>query len=140
LVYDFFGDERIAKFTARLKKETGYRIVSLNDYSPRSYADQNINVAGPLDFISLIAHAVFVVNSSFHGSVFSLILHKQFYVYSLKGSGSSSYMADLMSSLGISERYNATEQKPDIDYVAVDKKLQEMIDKSKDVLKSYIEK
>ncbi len=134
LIYDFFGDERIAEFTAKLKRKTGYEIVSLNDYNPRSYVDRNINDAGPLEFISLMANAAFVVSSSFHGSVFSLIFHKQFYVYSLKGSGSSSRMKDLMASLDIIERYNATEQKDAIDYNVVDEKLINLIGKSKNIL------
>ncbi|OYP57129.1 polysaccharide pyruvyl transferase family protein [Segatella bryantii] len=140
LVYDFFGDERIAEFSAKIKAETGYEIVSLNDYSPRTYVDYNINDAGPLEFISLIENAGIVVSSSFHGSVFSLIFHKQFYVYSLKGSGSSSRMADLMYSLGISEHYNASELQADIDYCIVDRKLLNMITNSKIFLQNCIKK
>lgn len=140
MVYDFFGDERIAEFTAKLKKETGYEIVSLNDYSPRTYVDYNINDAGPLEFISLMANAGIVVSSSFHGSVFSLIFQKQFYVYSLKGSGSSSRMADLMNSLGISEHYNAEKIMPNIDYSMTNDKLKNQIEESKKLLQNYIER
>ena len=36
--------------------------------------------AGPCDFLSLIDHAAVVLTSSFHGTVFSLIYGKPFYV------------------------------------------------------------
>ncbi|WP_337485274.1 polysaccharide pyruvyl transferase family protein [Prevotella sp.] len=37
--------------------------------------------AGPTDFLSYIDHAALVLSSSFHGTAFSLIYHKPFYVF-----------------------------------------------------------
>lgn len=37
--------------------------------------------AGPRDFLSYIDHAALVLSSSFHGTAFSLIYHKPFYVF-----------------------------------------------------------
>ncbi|MEQ3118445.1 polysaccharide pyruvyl transferase family protein [Parabacteroides distasonis] len=37
--------------------------------------------AGPCDFLSYIDHAALVLSSSFHGTAFSLIYHKPFYVF-----------------------------------------------------------
>lgn len=37
--------------------------------------------AGPMDFLSYIDHAALVLSSSFHGTAFSLIYHKPFYVF-----------------------------------------------------------
>lgn len=37
--------------------------------------------AGPQDFLSYIDHAALVLSSSFHGTAFSLIYHKPFYVF-----------------------------------------------------------
>jgi hypothetical protein len=37
--------------------------------------------AGPEDFLAYIDHAALVLSSSFHGTAFSLIYHKPFYVF-----------------------------------------------------------
>lgn len=37
--------------------------------------------AGPCDFLALIDHAALVLTSSFHGTAFSLIYHKPFFVF-----------------------------------------------------------
>lgn len=37
--------------------------------------------SGPRDFLSLIDHAALVLSSSFHGTAFSIIYHKPFYVF-----------------------------------------------------------
>ena len=37
--------------------------------------------SGPRDFLAYIDHAALVLSSSFHGTVFSLIYHKPFYVF-----------------------------------------------------------
>lgn len=37
--------------------------------------------AGPCDFLSYIDHAALVLSSSFHGTAFSIIYHKSFYVF-----------------------------------------------------------
>lgn len=87
-----------------------------------------------------MVNAGIVVSSSFHRSVFSLIFQKQFYVYSLKGSGSSSRMADFMNSLGISGHYNAEKIMPNIDYSMTNDKLKNQIEESKKLLQNYIER
>ena len=48
--------------------------------------DNNSQIpAGPTDFISLIANAEAVVTDSFHGSIFSVLFHKQFYIFKRNG-------------------------------------------------------
>ena len=37
--------------------------------------------SGPKDFLAYIDHAALVLSSSFHGTAFSLIYHKPFYVF-----------------------------------------------------------
>ena len=37
--------------------------------------------SGPTDFLAYIDHAALVLSSSFHGTAFSLIYHKPFYVF-----------------------------------------------------------
>lgn len=51
------------------------------------YADKTIFFPSPGDFLSLMYHAKFVVTNSFHGTAFSLNLHKQFVVIPPKNFG-----------------------------------------------------
>lgn len=41
---------------------------------------KKVTTAGPLEFLSLIKHAKMVCTTSFHGTVFSIFLEKQFFV------------------------------------------------------------
>lgn len=109
LVYDFLGnDDNMISFVKAYAKEKSLKIVSINDFSERDYADININNAGPLEFLALINNAACVIASSFHATAFSVIFQKEFYTFSLKGHHNSSRMFDFLSSLGLQDRMNPT--------------------------------
>lgn len=110
LVYDFLGnDDNMISFVKVYAKEKSLKIVSINDFSERDYADININNAGPLEFLSLIDNAACVVASSFHATAFSVILEKEFYTFNLKGHNNSSRMLDFLSTIGLQDRMNSEE-------------------------------
>ena len=108
LVYDFLGnDDNMISFVKAYAKEKSLKIVSINDFSERGYADININNAGPLEFLSLIDNAACVVASSFHATAFSVIFEKEFYTFNLKGHNNSSRMLDFLSTIGLQDRMNS---------------------------------
>ena len=142
LVYDFLGnDTKMIDFVKKYAKKRNLSIVSINDFSKREYADQNINDAGPLEFLELIRNADCVISSSFHATAFSIIFEKEFYTFGLKGDNNSSRMLDLLSLLFLQDRMtpgnNEIEQ---IDWVNVKNRLKEEITKSRAYLKSHIYK
>ena len=72
------------KFAEKLKKKTGYKIVSLNhadEYVKYSdtFADITPYDIGPREWINLIKNAEYVCTDSFHGTVFSLLFNKIFF-------------------------------------------------------------
>ena len=72
------------KFAEKLKKKTGYKIVSLNhadEYVKYSdtFADITPYDIGPREWINLIKNAEYVCTDSFHGTVFSLLFNKTFF-------------------------------------------------------------
>lgn len=72
------------KFAERLKKETGYKIVSLNhadEYVKYSdiFADITPYDIGPKEWINLVKNSEYVCTDSFHGTVFSLLFNKIFF-------------------------------------------------------------
>ena len=58
---------------------------------------------GPHEFLWLVDHAEYVINCSYHGTVFSVIFGKPFYTYAT--GGNSARMVDLVETLGIEDRY-----------------------------------
>lgn len=57
--------------------------------------------AGPLDFLSYIDHAALVLSSSFHGTAFSMIYNKPFYVF---GGMKDSRISSILRIAGIEDR------------------------------------
>ena len=51
-----------------LSVEKNLKIVSVNDFEKRKYADINISNAGPLEFLNLIRCASCIVSNSFHAT------------------------------------------------------------------------
>ncbi len=90
------------KFAERLRKKTGYKIVSLNhadeyvEYSDR-FADIVPYDVGPKEWINLIKFAEYICTDSFHGTVFSLLFNKIFFNfrrYNVKAKASTNSRID----------------------------------------------
>lgn len=75
------SDEGRRRFIQNLAQ--GRKVVSLSDHS-----NEGGVLAGPAEFIGLIAHANAVVTDSFHGSVFSMLLDTPLTIVKRLGSGS----------------------------------------------------
>ncbi len=128
------------KFAERLKKYTGYKIVSINhadEYVKYSdiFADVIPYDIGPKEWINLIKNAEYVCTDSFHGTVFSLIFNKAFFNfrrYSSKSKVSTNSRLDsLLNTVHVSkERILSGKEDIEevvsysIDYIDVNKHLE----------------
>ena len=65
-----------------LSQKTGLPVVATRYRGKADYFNHFMKLynAGPCDFISLVDHAAMVLTSSFHGTAFSLLFRKPFYV------------------------------------------------------------
>ena len=82
---------------------------------------------GPKDFVELINNAAYVITDSFHGTVFSLIFQKQFYV--ILPPKAPERIVDLLDFTNLSDRIiNELTDKDykKIDIVEVKKKTEEL--------------
>lgn len=93
---------------------------------------------GPLEFLGLIKDAEYVFTDSFHGTCFSIIFHKQFYVIenSLETNATNARMRTILHKSSLQNRTidlkgNITIDKTPINYNKVDIQLQKNIDESK---------
>ncbi|MEW9094151.1 MAG: polysaccharide pyruvyl transferase family protein [Clostridiaceae bacterium] len=138
------------KFVKKFAEEKELVIVSLfHEYSNSNFADINYP-AGPEEFLNLIRNAEYVFTDSYHGSIFSIIFKKNFFIFmrdSDKNINSmNSRIHTLTSSLGINNRIinlktNIKEciNEEEIDYKLVTTKLEIMKIKSIDFLRDAID-
>lgn len=130
LVYDQENSKEIKQCAKYLSKKTGKQIVAFRDLYPRHYADHVEAYAGPLDFISLISNADLVITNSFHCLSFSLILNTEFFVVPRTHQKVNSRMEDLMSIMGVSDRFikniEQIDRATDIDCTYVKSAIDEM--------------
>ena len=76
-------------------------------YKLNSREDKELFVADPAEFLYMIKNASYVLTDSFHAVVFSVIFHRQFYVFQRKKSNVSnmfSRIESLLSRLGLEDR------------------------------------
>ena len=81
--------------------------------------DEVATSVSPADFVGLVKYSRMIVSASFHATVFSILLRKDF--YSIKAHGKNARISSLLSSLGLESR--AIEKVPDkiesVDYSIV---------------------
>ena len=130
----------------KLSRETGLGVIHFEQKN-LGYENEikNCYTYGPLEFVSLIKNAEYVVTTSFHATVFSIIFNKKFWVVPHKTTGSR--VTDLLTKLGISNRavntleeFNKKVYNEAIDYDKVNKILEKEREKSIKWLKDAIEK
>lgn len=137
------------KFANDLKTKTGYTIVTLpymdeivkGDFD---FADKQLFEAGPSEFLNLVCNAEFVCTDSFHGTIFSIVHHKNFFTFrrheEKKGSSTNSRLDSLLDLLDIKERLCDSDIKieniidNEIDYKVVDENLEKIRQSSKEYL------
>ena len=143
LTYDFEKNGRsVAAVVKRLARLNKCKVYSVSPFK-HSYADQNFVDVGPDAFVSLIKHAHCVVSNSFHGTAFSLIFGKNFFVVKRKD-GLNIRMQDILGRYGLDNRIVNSDARDemlleDIDYKKVEKMMSLEIESSKSYLKHQIE-
>ena len=131
----------IEKTVKQVQKKLGLKVVNLmlSEISA-AVGDIKIRNAGPKEFLGLFENATFVVTSSFHGTVFSIINKKPFVSTLYKST--SSRVTELLDNLGLSERIIEPSCKDIAEYCdneiytnAVEEKLTELRQNGVNVLK-----
>lgn len=80
LLYVFDEDERIYDLTRAYAKEHNLQIIAIAYKKKNEMFGMTVRTnCGPLEFLSLFCNAAHVVTTSFHGTVFSILFHKDFH-------------------------------------------------------------
>lgn len=124
LTYYVNYNEKYRKIVKMLSERTGLKIIDFGNRNRFNNIFLNAYTKGPIEFVSLIKNAEYIITSSFHGTVFSIIFHKKFWVVPVEG---TSRIVDLLKLLKIpecivnsEEEFKKKDLKTDIDYEKVD--------------------
>lgn len=138
-----------------LGQQTEYKIVTiphLDEFveSDIAFGDYRFYDVGPAEFVNLIRNAEYVCTDSFHGTVFSILNHKQFVTFNRYADGSrnsrNSRIESLLSQTGLEKRRMIRKEQnivnlvlAELDYEGVDAKLNQMRSRSVDYLRGALE-
>lgn len=104
LVYDFEGNALLKDCAKAYAKAHHLKIYAIVDTYPLWYADKNFRKAGPVEFVQMIAGCEAFMSNSFHGTAFSILFHKAFYVFKRHRHPVNSRMESLLTLFGMKER------------------------------------
>ena len=146
LAYEVEENEEFIKIVNYLSEQTGYKIIHFSQRNKNRLNNILFSAytSGPLDFVYLIKNSEFVITTSFHATVFSIIFNKKFWTVPHIVTGSR--VIDLLKTLNIDNRairtlaeFKARDYNEIIDYKKVNKILEVEREKSinwlNDVLK-----
>ena len=138
----------------KLKEETGLKVVTIpfmDEFVERdlTFGDIRLFDVGPEDFLNYIRNATYICTDSFHGTVFSILNHKNFVTFNRTNSNDkqtrNSRIDSLFDLLGINERrYTGSTDvleilEKKIDYNRVDSRLQELRNETLSFLKKALD-
>lgn len=146
LAYVVELNEEYIKIVNDLSKNTGLPVIHFevrnhgyNDVLKSAYTE------GPLEFINYIKNAEYVVTTSFHATVFSILFQKKFFAIPHKETGSR--VTNLLNKIGLEGRVFHTYQEfqkmnyqESIEWTSVEEKLEKERQKSIEWIKQAIEK
>lgn len=135
LVYDCEKSPALRQIATELRRKTNLPIYSISDTYGR-YADKDFSNSGPLQFVSMIANAGYVVTNSFHALAFSMIFKKDFFIIN-RTESINTRMRDFLDYVGLSCRLiTACEDISDrrIDFGQAQIKMETLIESSKKFL------
>lgn len=144
LFYTVKENEDIFKITNKLSEITNLKIITFRRTNGKlKNVLENRYTKGPSEFIETFKNAKYIITSSFHGTVFSILFNKPFFVN--YGGKENKRIESLLKVLGIDNRLIGKEEelteekiKSKIDYKKVNEILEREREKSIKYLKGAI--
>ena len=144
LAYRVEENAEYLKIVNELSKNTGIKVINFekrqkkyDNFMRSAYED------GPEEFVRLIRNAEYIVTTSFHATVFSILFHKNFFIVPHKTTGSR--VIDLLNKLNIKKRvyfslkeFKESNYKNIINYTDVDRILYKEREKSLEFLRKAL--
>jgi len=142
-IYALASESHLIEVARKIKEGTGYEIICVRSNTRDFYTiDKFIYGCGPSEFLGLVKNAEYVVTDSFHGTIFSTIFDKPFYVF-ISRPKVSTRIYNLIELLKVPERIITEESFHSFEFnnklcPPYKKNLNQMIENSKDFIKKEI--
>lgn len=135
-------DEKI-RIVEKIAAEKGLKPIIISPrISKYNFTKHVISNAGPLEFLTAIRDAEFVCTDSFHGTVFSAILNRQFLTLEREEDKKDGRKKDVLKILKLSDRIqyinHPYDTRGEIDYVQVNLQLEEIRKEAMHALKGLL--
>lgn len=140
LVYNLNGNDVIKRTADMLSKEKKMKIVEILGHPKIKENSFVKSTFSPQEFVTLFKYASYVLTSSFHGTVFSLIFKKNFLV---SQKNNTKRVMTLLSSFGFEDRFIEQENIlaiDEVDYSSFDSQLKTLRESSESYLINSIER
>lgn len=128
LVYQVVEDPKTMRIAKHIAKQFGCDVIELTARISFSLSTSKDQSAAPQKFVSYFNNAEYVVTTSFHGTVFSILFGRPFYVVGLNPEHDNRSKS-LLTSLGLENRLVDKHSLPEvsnIDYRLVNNRLEEL--------------
>lgn len=104
LIYELTPGRKLVEFAKSLAVKNKLKVVFLNESYTRHPEIEHIRGANPVDFVSLIQHAKYVVTNSFHGTAFSIICNTNFWVETISQKNTNNRICNLLQIFHLENR------------------------------------
>ncbi len=111
LYYDVTTNKVARKIAERIAQEKNLKLIHFNRSIRNSNTSHYVQMAGPLEFLTLLHQAAVVVTSSFHGTVFSIQFEKRF--IAIPHPNTADRVIELLSVLELKDRI-CENDRPDV--------------------------
>lgn len=125
LVYAMRNKKKVRSLAKRVAKEKQLNTIEIhNKFIGYKDIAEKYNDGDPIDFLTLIYNAQYIITDSFHGTVFSIIFNKQFVTVKLND-GKDNRVQHLLKTLQLEERLSELGENYNnpINYTIVNSKL-----------------
>lgn len=139
LYYYVRHNDRALEFAKSFALSKGLPLIVIGSFNSQ-YSSKCAFVTGPLEFLGWIKNAEYVIGSSFHCTIFSIVFNKPFCVLKL-GDGGDGRALTLLTSLGLENHMVSPDSTAPDNVIAwnrVNKKINDMRKPSIDYLKHNI--
>ncbi len=143
LIYQLDYNRELVKSAIELAGKKNLKVYLISASAKKT--DEVVNTienAGPLEFLSAFKNAKYIFTNSFHGTVFSLMFEKEFYIF--PHATRNTRIESILEIAGLTERIIADKSVVDtkwkeIDYIDVNERLNKHIEASRQYINEALE-
>lgn len=140
--YYFELTDSLRLYVEQLADKTGCTVVFVGNplKAPFRCNCKPLKTADPIDFVNAVANAEYVITNSFHGTAFSIIFNKKFYVELLKtDSKVNSRIENILQIFSLESRLiDSSRIDDEVDWDYVNSKMTDLRTRSLDYLKEIL--